>query len=138
MGWYFTDHGTYQDLIAELTCEEPRQPAYQWSNEEQKSVPVGFDMSRRTLHQALRHESGRDVLWTVEEHIRYTEPVQRTTHIGCYLLARDRNGWDYKPMDESMAPYYYSCPLEYLDMAPEVHREWRQKVMPFQLQESKR
>jgi hypothetical protein len=53
--------------------------------------------------------------------------------IGLDLLRRDRrNGWGYKDMDESCAPYAYDCPISYLD-APHTPREgyaaeWREKV----------
>lgn len=36
--------------------------------------------------------------------------------ISVYLLLRDRDGWGYKPMDESMGPCYYDCPPKLLEM----------------------
>jgi hypothetical protein len=56
--------------------------------------------------------------------------------IGCHLLQRSvetRYGrkvvsWGYKSMDESVHPYYYSCPLSYLDEVPAECGEWRDKV----------
>ncbi|MCA9380929.1 hypothetical protein KC678_01565, partial [Candidatus Dojkabacteria bacterium] len=36
--------------------------------------------------------------------------------------------WGYKDMDESMHPYYYNCPLSFLDMTPVACEEWRQHV----------
>lgn len=36
-----------------------------------------------------------------------------------FLLERHDGCWGYKDMDESMGPYYYDCPLSYLDRAPE-------------------
>ena len=56
--------------------------------------------------------------------------------VGLDLLRRDRhNGWGYKDMDESCAPYAYDCPLSYLD-APHTPRtgyaaEWREKVRQY-------
>ncbi len=44
------------------------------------------------------------------------------------LLQSSGGKWGYKAMDESMAPYYYSCPLRYLDMAKELSPGWREKV----------
>ena len=45
------------------------------------------------------------------------------------------DGWGYKPMDEDMWPYYYSCPIGYLKAAdpPETDnaREWRQRVIQY-------
>lgn len=43
----------------------------------------------------------------------------------------DPDGWGYKDMDESAGPYYFNCPLAYLDMVPDPGghaTEWRAKV----------
>jgi hypothetical protein len=32
-------------------------------------------------------------------------------------------------MDETMGPFYYDCPLEYLALAPETNPAWRAKVL---------
>jgi hypothetical protein len=127
MGWYFTNGATKADIIAEVTKEKPRQPAFMWSNAEQKSLPCGYDFSSKTLHRCVRGS----VLWTVEETVRYKEQVERDTFIGCYLLEAREGKAGYKPMDESMGPYYYSCPLSYLDMVPEANKEWREKVRTY-------
>lgn len=38
----------------------------------------------------------------------------------CLFLLRCQDGcWGYKDMDESMGPYYYNCPVTFLDRAPE-------------------
>jgi hypothetical protein len=124
MGWTFTNGATKADIIDKLTSEVPRQPAVHWSIAEQKSVPSGYDFSSKTLHRSVHG----DVLWTVEELVRYKEPEERTRSIGCYLLEVRGDGAGYKPMDESMHPYYYTCPLAYLDMVPEANSEWREKV----------
>jgi hypothetical protein len=127
MGWYFTKGATKADIIAKVTEEQPRQPGFQWSNADQKSVPSGYDFSSKTLQKCVRGS----VLWTVEETVRYKEPVEREMIIGCYLLKAGSGEAGYKPMDEAMGPYYYSCPLAYLDMVPETNREWREKVRAY-------
>ena len=33
--------------------------------------------------------------------------------------------------DESMHPYYYTCPLSYLDLAPEQSADWRAGVRAY-------
>jgi hypothetical protein len=134
MGWYYTKGATKTDIIALLTQEQPRQAASRWSNAEQRSVPCGYDFSRKTLHQCVRSS----VLWTVEETIRYKEPVERDLFIGCYLLKGGRGEAGYKPMDESMGPRYCSCPLAYLDMVPEANREWREKVRAYHAERTPR
>jgi hypothetical protein len=49
--------------------------------------------------------------------------------------AKQYEGWGYKDLDESMGPYYFSCPLKYLDMVP-IDRyggnaEWRAGVVAY-------
>lgn len=50
--------------------------------------------------------------------------------ICCYLL-QVHGDWGYKPIDESCGPCYYTCPLKYLDMAPEKNPQWRQQVRDY-------
>lgn len=61
------------------------------------------------------------VLWSVWERT-FTKDgveVQPTERwIQCDLLRCDRGEWGYKDMEESMHPYYYSCPLSYLKLVP--------------------
>ena len=52
-------------------------------------------------------------------------------YIGCHLLESSGGDWGYKSLDESVHPYYYSCPLRYLDMAPVQSSEWRERVHRF-------
>jgi hypothetical protein len=58
-------------------------------------------------------------------------PGQSLRYIRCDLLERSGNQWGYKPLDESMHPYYYSCPLSYLDLAPEQSADWRAGVRAY-------
>jgi hypothetical protein len=44
------------------------------------------------------------------------------------LLSKSPHGWGYKPMTESMGPYYYKCPIGFLDEAPVRCESWRAKV----------
>ncbi|MEZ6131189.1 MAG: hypothetical protein R3C59_21150 [Planctomycetaceae bacterium] len=76
------------------------------------------------------------VLWSVWERT-FTkdsvevQPTQRW--IQCDLLRCDRGEWGYKDMEESMGPYYFSCPLGYLELV-DLDRfggnaEWREQVI---------
>jgi len=81
--------------------------------------------------RCLAHACVGNVLWTVWEHRRANGATER--YIGCDLMAGQRGyGWGYKDMCESMGPCYYSCPLKYLDLAPEPEgpyaKGWRAKV----------
>ena len=73
------------------------------------------------------------VLWAVWE--RTFSGGERATErwITCDLLRYQKDyGWGYKDMEESMHPYYYCCPLKYLEMVPidqyGGHAEWREGV----------
>ena len=49
-----------------------------------------------------------------------------------WLLVRRGGQWGYRAMDWDEGPYYWDCPLEYLDMAgepgTEYGRRWRDEV----------
>ena len=86
--------------------------------------------SRTIVARAVRG----NVLWTVER-LQYVKddgtPVD-TNVIGCYLLDNEKGfGWGYKDLCEAVHPYYYSCPLKFLDMAPEACPEWRARVREY-------
>lgn len=117
MGWYYTDGASRADIIREITTG--------WTNPE-----TGAN------RQTLRHTAVGNVLWTLNETVHAGEvPAGRPRTerwIGCHLLSRSRDGWGYKPMDETMGPHYWSCPLAYLDAATEpaneYAKEWRAKA----------
>lgn len=76
------------------------------------------------------------VLWSVWERTftKDGEQVQPTERwIQCDLLRCDQGEWGYKDMEESMGPYYFSCPLGYLSLVPIDHyggnAEWREQVV---------
>src|SRR3546814_16245151 len=62
---------------------------------------------------------------------RDLSPGQSLRYIRCDLLECSGGQWGYKPLDESMHPYYYSCPLSYLDLAPEQSADWRAGVRAY-------
>lgn len=87
------------------------------------------------ITEALRHCLRGNVLWVLRETSTPQGVSRRVTRwIDCIVLQRDnRSGdWLYKPIDESMGPCYYTCPLAYLDAASAPSNknaaEWRQAV----------
>lgn len=113
MGWLFKYGATRSDLIRELS---------------DKSV-VQLRPNGGTF-ATLRRCTRGNVLWALHESI---DPDGVSTRfIACYLLQRSAEGWGYKDMDESMGPYYYTCPISYLDEASEpiseTARKWREEV----------
>jgi hypothetical protein len=96
MGTYYTNGATKNGIIAELL--NPLKKA---------GVLVASAVQRET--------DGEYVLWTVEAGKRNGEEYQ---FIGCYVLRPDPSGWGYKPMEETMGPFFYSVPKKWLDKYP--------------------
>ncbi len=110
MGWYYTYNASRKDLICELT--------------------KGWNKKGYSFAHVIRHCTRGNVLWTVWE-VKGPGPRPVLCHIGCDLLQNSSEGWGYKPMDEGMGPYYYTCPLSYLKIAPEANAGWRQLVRKY-------
>jgi hypothetical protein len=45
-----------------------------------------------------------------------------------FYLMEKKGTWGYKDMDESIHPYYYDCPIDWLDKAPVLSQPWRDGV----------
>lgn len=63
----------------------------------------------------------------------YTKGDKTIRYVMVALLAKSKGfGWGYKAMEEASGPYYYACPVSYLDMCTEPVNEysakWRDKV----------
>lgn len=116
---------------------------YGWSTRKELADHL---ISGNGVHTVAHCFKGNN-LWAVQE---YTYPArtyddkphpkagETVRFIALYLLRGSngsRDGWGYKDMDESAGPYYYNCPLSYLDMVPEPDAEfakcWRIKVREY-------
>jgi len=107
MGWLFTRNAGKAEIIQHLIAPEE-------------------DAVRRRA--TLAHCMRGNVLWAVVE-ITCKQENRRRRFIACYLLAKEKDcGWGYKMLEESMHPYYYTCPLRYLEMAPVTNADWRTGV----------
>ena len=108
MGWYYTHGASRSDIITELTHEQ-----------------VTEDRVFRTLRKCFRGNT----MYTLHEG---GKPGETKKWLGVYLLQRSSSGWGYKPMSEDALPYYFDCPVSYLDEADpattENAKEWRQTV----------
>ncbi len=114
MGWTFTQGYSKKDLIAELLGEN-------------------------SFSKVLRHACYGNELWSVREITKDCGLKIGDRIIVLDLLACHKGNWGSKPMDESMGPYFYKCPVKYLDMVPEVRNaEWRKKVLEYQAKERKK
>ncbi len=117
MGWLFTANATRQTIIDGL---------------------LELEANEHGIWETLHHCTRGNVLWSV---VKFTDKKAGTTQviIACHLLQKsvEKYGerkvisWGYKPMDESMHPSYYSCPLSYLKHAPVACEEWRDKVKQY-------
>ena len=127
MGWLF-GHSTKKSLIADLTRDQRA---------------VSNDRRYDCLRHCYRGNNYRGVLWTVQvvTDTKTNEIVGQ--FIGCYLLRYYKaNGygceWGYKDMCESSHPFYYSCPLAYLELVPEECPEWRAQVREYHAARNKK
>ena len=86
-----------------------------------------------THRQTLKHTLRGNVLWSVMHvtMIQSTQALQagESVNLICCDLLRCIDGeWGYKSLSEADRPFYYSCPLSYLDLAPVVSVAWRERV----------
>jgi hypothetical protein len=110
MGWSHTYGADKADIIAELTR--------------------GYTGASGTTFKTLKHCARGNVLYAVTEMVREGKTDR---FIAVYLLSKNRDvGWGYKAMDDGMHPYYYDCPIGYLDMcSPPMNKgaaDYRAKV----------
>jgi hypothetical protein len=105
--------------------------AYEWQSRgdviRALNAPKGeYDEAHSKLVKAASVGSN---LWQVRELVKTGER--------CIILhmiqGGKREGFTYKPVEETMGPYQYSCPLSYLDLAPQPlgpdgkPHEWSEK-----------
>lgn len=93
------------------------------------------DKNKQIKYTLLGHSDRPPVLWTLWERTIIdlnTSDFSTITFIGCDLISSGPRGknkeWGYKDMCESAGLYYYSCPLKFLEAAPEENPEWRKGV----------
>ncbi|QDU80469.1 hypothetical protein Pla110_21990 [Polystyrenella longa] len=123
MGWLFRVGLSRKELIAERTQE--------W----ERTGDDGMEVKTTCLANCFRGNTFSGVLWSVWERTFQKDDgdIQPTERwIACDLLRYQSDAWGYKDMDEAMGPYYYSCPMKYLEMVPMDqfggNTEWRETV----------
>ena len=119
MGWLFTHDSHRSTLVTELTSDR------NWTRDD------GSKWTAKVVKHCYRGNNFSGVLWVVWS--VSIDGQEKDRFIECNLLRFDKkcNGWGYKDMDESMGPYYYSCPLGYLELVPELNPEWREGVRTY-------
>lgn len=125
MGWLFVPGSNRRSMIKDRTS------AWERSNDD------GTTIRTTCLAHCFRGNCFSGVLWSAFERTfsrdsEQTEPEQRWIQCDLLQYSRSDDGWGYKDMDESMHPYYYSCPKKYLELVPlETYSgiaEWREQV----------
>ncbi len=131
MGWTFTRGASKEKIMDEIL--EPWDTTA--TEETAKSWYGAKPAGTRTQSIVLAYRCVGDSLWYVRE-TTTTKPDGTVTvekWIGLSLLEKDGSyGWGHKDMEESMGPYDDTCPVEFLDMAPQPEGEfcgrWREAI----------
>lgn len=76
--------------------------------------------------KVLQHKKVRGGLWVVLDNPYAIVYVKVEVGSG-----KDKGWVYYKSITESEHPYYYDCPIEFLNMVPRQCQEWRDKVIAF-------
>ena len=101
MGWDYCKSWTKNDVIKHVTSD--------WKGAEVSCV-------------TLDHKVVGNVVWMVKERTYADGRVE----VSIDLALLDGNG--YKLLSECEHPYFYNCPLEFLDKAPVANAAWRKIV----------
>lgn len=77
----------------------------------------------------LDHTDTGERVWAV------WRSADNSRFIACFLIDQQDGKWGYKPIDETMGPCFYDCPLKYLDATPGrtegYAAAWREKVRAY-------
>lgn len=88
-------------------------------------VVASISQDLADCYKVLGFKSNKTGVWAV------VQPEGGTPFILVYLVSKEQGTYAYKDMDESMGPYYYDCPKEFLDLAPISNLSWRSKVYQY-------
>lgn len=106
MGYDFTQGASKKDVVTEQ---------------------IQSSENTRTLAHKVVREDGTNVLWAVKETTQESGGSMRWIYCGL-MYNKKGFGWGYKGMDEICGPFYYSCPMKFLDLAPTQSILWRGHV----------
>ena len=85
--------------------------------------PSGWTSGK--IRKCTKHSVVGNELWSIWE----SNTGDKT--IVLFLLSKHMGNWGYKDMGEAMHPYYYKCPLYFLEEVPVANQEWRNKVLEY-------
>jgi len=102
MGWFFTHGASRKDIIEYL------------------SRPHRSDLS---THSTVARYFRGNTMYAVHE-IKAHDGSKMERYACVYLLQRDKDGWGYKPLEETCGPYYCDMPGKHLDMLTPTDHQW--------------
>jgi len=133
MGWLYIAGISRRELIADNTRN--------W----ERTREDGTIIKSTCLAHCYRGGIFSGVLWSVWERtfMKDDQPVEQPQRcIVCDLLRCDGGEWGYKDMEESMQPYFYSCPIGYLNLVPldrfGGNAQWRSLVKKYHAQSTEK
>lgn len=115
MGWLYYAP-TLQSLVNDLLC------------------PPQSDAATCAMLASRLNKGSEIVLWSVvevtakDDSLSWLPAGQTTRLINCDLIECYQGQWGVKRLGESSHPFYYCCPLAFLEMTPVACQEWRDKV----------
>jgi hypothetical protein len=99
---------------------------YGWHSKEALVEYLKTDFSDHV--KAIRHSLRGNHFWTLVENKNTGERIIRLDVITCY-----KGEWGYKPLDETMGPFYYDCPIGMIEQTTPTDNKyankWRQRVI---------
>jgi len=120
MGWDFGSYESKQEFVDSLTQSYEDEGAF---------------------YTCMEHKSYSGVMWSVWQRLD-KKSGKASREIWCDLIKGSAPHFGHKAMSESMGPFYYSCPLEYLDLVPDPESKyskgWRDEVRKFHAQRSEK
>lgn len=76
-----------------------------------------------------KYRHGRE-LWTVWERTEHKSGEVVDRYISLFVLQYQNDTWGAKEYREEVHPYFYTCPVRFLELAPEVRNQaWRDLVV---------
>jgi hypothetical protein len=119
MGFDFTKGAKKTDIVKRLIADRPR------FNNGRDS----FDVSSKTVAHKVIGSS----LWMVVEQTKHFKLADQTKRLIVLAVLENKRGfgYGYNSHCEEAHPYYYDCPLEFLDMVPVASEDWRKGVREY-------
>jgi len=106
MGWY-GNYNSVEEIKTEITCNT--------ETTTYKQSTIVYD-----------YEKQCNVIWGIVHIVKENIDV-----IFCAIIQKQNKMYMYKPMDESVHPFYYSCPIKFLAETTVQSKQWRQNVYAY-------